>query len=195
MSPAFIIIAFLTLLAAASAMSLRNLVHSALALAVTFAGIAALYLNLDAQFVGFAQILVYVGAVAILIVFAILLTRSGDTPNQAVLAPGWIYGIAISAVVFTMLGWTVLTTSALPKETSAAPAATVKNIGDALMNKYVLPLEIIGLLLTAAMIGAVIIALREPGGKTKMEDGGSKIDKTATPSSILNSPSSSGGHS
>ena len=162
MSPAFIIIAFVTLLAAASAMSLRNLVHSALALTVTFAGIAALYLNLDAQFVGFAQILVYVGAVAILIVFAILLTRSGDTPNEAVLAPGWFYGIAVSAVVFTMLGWTVLTTSALPKETSAVPVATVKNIGDALMNKYVLPLEIIGLLLTAAMIGAVIIALKEP---------------------------------
>ena len=171
MSPAFIIIAFVTLLAAASAMSLRNLVHSALALAVTFAGIAALYLNLDAQFVGFAQILVYVGAVAILIVFAILLTRSGDTPNQAVLAPGWIYGIAISAVVFTMLGWTVLNSSALPKETSSAPAATVKNIGDALMNKYVLPLEIIGPRLTAAMIGAVIIALKEP---SKTDNSGRK---------------------
>jgi NADH-quinone oxidoreductase subunit J len=171
MSPAFIIIAFVTLLAAASAMSLRNLVHSALALTVTFAGIAALYLLLDAQFVGFAQILVYVGAVAILIVFAILLTRSGETPNQAVLAPGWFYGIAVSAVVFTMLGWTVLTTSALPKETSAAPAATVKNIGDALMNKYVLPLEIIGLLLTAAMIGAVIIALKEP---SKTDNAGRK---------------------
>ena len=162
MSPAFIIIAFVTLLAAASAMSLRNLVHCALAFVVAFAGLAAMYLLLDAQFVGFAQILVYVGAIAILIVFAILLTRSGDTPNEAVLAPGWIYGIAISAVVFTMLGWTVLTTSALPKETSVAPVATVKNIGDALMNKYVLPLEVIGLLLTAAMIGAVIIALKEP---------------------------------
>ena len=55
----------------------------------------------------------------------------------------------------------VLTTSALPKETSAAPAVTVKNIGDALMSKYVLPLEIIGLLLTAAMIGAVIIAMKD----------------------------------
>ena len=162
MSPAFIIIAFVTLLAAASAMSLRNLVHAALALTVTFAGLAALYLNLDAQFVGFAQILVYVGAVAILIVFAILLTRSGDTPDQAVLAPGWTYGIAVSAVVFTMLGWAVLNSSALPKENFSAPAATVKNIGEALMSKYVLPLEIIGLLLTAAMIGAVIIALKEP---------------------------------
>ena len=162
MSLPFIIIAFVTLFAAAAAMSLRNLVHCALAFVVAFAGLAAMYLLLDAQFVGFAQILVYVGAIAILIVFAILLTRSGDTPNEAVLAPGWIYGIAVSAVVFTMLGWAVLNSSALPKQTLPAPVATVKDIGDLLMTKYVLPLEIIGLLLTAAMIGAVIIALKEP---------------------------------
>ena len=64
----FAIIAALTLVSAIAAMSLRNLVHCALSLAVTFAGIAAMYLQLDAQFVGFAQILVYIGAVAILIV-------------------------------------------------------------------------------------------------------------------------------
>ena len=162
MSLPLIIIAFVTLFAAAAAMSLRNLVHCALSFVVAFAGLAAMYLLLDAQFVGFAQILVYVGAIAILIVFAILLTRSGDTPNEAVLAPGWIYGIAVSAVVFTMLGWAVLNSSALPKQTLPAPVATVKDIGDLLMTKYVLPLEIIGLLLTAAMIGAVIIALKEP---------------------------------
>jgi NADH-quinone oxidoreductase subunit J len=181
MSLPFILIAFVTLFAAAAAMSLRNLVHCALALAVTFAGLASLYLLLDAQFVGFAQVLVYVGAVAILIVFAILLTRSGEAPNEAVLAPGWIYGIAISAVVFTMLGWTVLTSSALPSPTPVAPAATVKNIGDALMTKYVLPLEVIGLLLTAAMIGAVIIALKEPSksGSSRRESAPSeKLERT-----------------
>ena len=64
------------------------------------------------------EILVYVGAIAILIVFAILLTRSGETPNQAVLTPGWLAGIAVSAMVFTMLGWAVLNSTALPKETS-----------------------------------------------------------------------------
>ena len=158
----FIIIAIVTLFAAAAAMSLRNLVHCALALVVALAGLAALYLQLGAQFVGFAQILVYVGAVAILIVFAILLTGSSDAPNQAVLAPGWFYGIAVSALVFTALGWAVLNSSALPKPDSSAPAATVKNIGQALMEQYVLPLEVIGLLLTAAMIGAVVIALKEP---------------------------------
>jgi NADH:ubiquinone oxidoreductase subunit 6 (subunit J) len=73
-------------------------------------------------------------------------------------------------MVFTLLGWAVLTSSALPKEIAAAPAAPVKSIGDALMSKFVLPLEIVGLVLTAAMIGAVIIALKEdkkdnPGGQ------------------------------
>lgn len=167
MSPVFIILALATLLSAAAAMSLRNLVHCALSLVVTFAGLAALYLQLHAQFVGFAQVLVYIGAVAILIVFAILLTRSGDTPNQAVLAPGWIAGIAISAVVFAALGWAVLNSNAIAKETPAAPDITVKNIGDALMSKYVLPLEVMGLLLTAAMIGAVIIAMRDENKEVK----------------------------
>src|SRR5438132_1197334 len=74
----FTILAALTLVSAIAAMSLRNLVHCALCLIVTFAGLAALFLNLDAEFVGFAQILVYIGAVAILILFAILLTRSSD---------------------------------------------------------------------------------------------------------------------
>lgn len=161
MSPVFIILALVTLLSASAAMSLRNLVHCSLALVVTFAGLAALYLQLHAEFVGFAQILVYVGAVAILIVFAILLTRSGEAPNQAVLAPGWVAGIGVSAIVFAALGWAVLGSNAITKQASVAPEITVKNIGDALMSKYVLPLEVIGLLLTAAMIGAVIIAMKD----------------------------------
>ena len=80
----FIILGLLTLAGAIAAMSLRNLVHCALALTVAFAGLAALYLQLDAQFVGFAQILVYVGAVAILIVFAVLLTRGTELPQQTI---------------------------------------------------------------------------------------------------------------
>ena len=161
MSPFFIITAVVTLLGAAFAMSLRNLVHCALAMAVAFSGIAALYLQLDAQFVGFAEILVYVGAIAILIVFAILLTRSGEAPDQSVLSPGWLAGIVVTVMVFTTLGWAILNSSALTKQIPAAPVATVKNVGDKLMTTFVLPLEIIGLVLTAAMIGAVIIALKE----------------------------------
>jgi hypothetical protein len=75
-----------------------------------------------------------------------------------------------------------------------APEATVKNIGDLLMTRYVLPLEVIGLLLTAALIGAVIIAMRDDSPKAKIEDGGLKMEKPSAPSSILHPPFSSGGH-
>ena len=172
MSLPFIIISVVMLFAAAAAMSLRNLVHCALSLVVALAGLAALYLTLDAQFVGFAQILVYVGAVAILIVFAVLLTRSDAAHNQTVLSPGWGIGIVVAAVFFAVLGWAMLNSPGLPKQMPFAPETTVKNIGDLLMTQYVLPLEVIGLLLTAALIGAVIIAMKEEPSKAKIQDGG-----------------------
>lgn len=142
-------------------MTFRNLVHCALAMAVSFVGLAAIYLQLNAQFVGFAQILVYVGAVAILIVFAILLTRSGDVSNETIVAPGWMTGVGIAVVLFGVLGWAVLNSTALPTESVPVPEATVRQIGDSLMTRYVVPLEVIALLLTAAMIGAVVIAMRD----------------------------------
>lgn len=164
--------AVVTVFAAVAAMSLRNLVHCALMLAVSFSGVAALYLQLNAEFVAFTEILVYVGAVAILIVMAILLTRSGETPENSVLTSGWAAGVAVTAMVFTTLGWAILSSSALPPADAPAPVVSVKNLGDTLMGRYVLPLEIVGLVLTAAMIGAVLIAFKEepkaknPGAKS-----------------------------
>src|SRR5713226_2890235 len=95
----FVLLSIMTLAGAVAAMSLRNLVHCALALTVTFAGLAALYLQLNAQFVGFAQVLVYVGAVAILIVFAILLTRGSDPAGQSTVSGSWQVGGAVAVCV------------------------------------------------------------------------------------------------
>lgn len=162
----FTFIAALTLASAVAAMSLRNLVHCALMLMVTFAGLAAFYLQLDAQFVGFAQILVYIGAVAILIVFAILLTRGSDPPRQSIFSASWVVGVAIAATVFGLLGAIVLSSRAVTHELRPTPEITVRQIGTELMTKYILPLEVIGLLLTAALIGAVLIAMREKGDKS-----------------------------
>ena len=161
MTLSFAIIAVLIIAAATAAMTLRNLVHSALAVAVAFGGLALAYLQLDAQFVGLTQILVYVGAVAILIVFAVLLTRGGEAPEKSVFSATWIWGALITVSVFATLAWAVLHSFASQRELPPQPDATVKQIGDALMTKFVLPLEVIGLLLTAALIGAVIIAMRE----------------------------------
>lgn len=161
MTPAFLIIAALTIAAAAAAMTLRNLIHCALAVAVAFVGLAAAYLQLNAQFVGFAQILVYVGAVAILIVFAALLTRGGEPSAEAVFSISWFAGVGVTLAVLAVLTWAITKSAVSRREITLAPEAAVKQIGDALMTKYVLPLEVIGLLLTAALIGAVIIAMRD----------------------------------
>ena len=143
---------------------MKNTVHCALALTVAFAGLALLFLTLDAQFAGFAQILVYVGAVAILVVFAILLTRGHEIPIDGVFSRTWIVGLVIAAGVFAVLGWAVLASvHALPNEL-AVPVVTVHDIGNALVGHYVLPLEIVALLLTAATIGAVMVALHEKEG-------------------------------
>jgi|SRR6185437_15963644 len=161
----FAIIAAVTIAAGVAAMSLRNLVHCALALTVAFAGLAAAYLQLGAQFVGFAQVLVYVGAVAILIVFAILLTRGAESPQQSVFSSGWIAGIVVAVVVLGVLVYAIAKSSVLQGPAPPQPEVTVHQIGEALMNKFVLPLEVVGLLLTAALIGAVIIAMKEEGKK------------------------------
>src|SRR5215831_9813242 len=108
MNIVFAIIAVVTIAAGVAAMSLRNLVHCALALTVAFAGLAAAFLQLDAQFVGFAQILVYVGAVAILIVFAILLTRGGEAPEKSVFSSSWLAGLVVALAVFGVLAWTIV---------------------------------------------------------------------------------------
>jgi NADH-quinone oxidoreductase subunit J len=160
----FIILAILTLTSAVAAMSLRNLVHCALSLVVTLVGLAALFLRLHAEFVGFAQILVYVGAVAILVVFAILLTRSSESSRPVPLpitSATW-WGVAAAGGVFLTIASAVLATSWVHDDALAVPAASVRVIGEKLMSDFVVPLEVVGLLLTAAMIGAAIIALQEP---------------------------------
>jgi NADH-quinone oxidoreductase subunit J len=163
MSIVFYLIAGIAVAGALAAVLLKNTVHCALALTVAFAGLALMFLELDAQFAGFAQILVYIGAVAILVVFAILLTRGSETPKGTVYSRNWIVGLVTAAGIFAMLGWAVLHSAlALPHETST-PSVTVMDIGNALMGRYVLPLEIVALLLTAALIGAVIVAMHEKG--------------------------------
>ena len=169
MSFVFYVLTVLTVAGALAAMLLKNTVHCALALTVAFAGLALLFLNLDAQFAGFAQILVYVVAVAILVVFAILLTRGSETPRDGVFSRTWLAGLAIAAAVFAVLSWAVLqSVRVLPHETSV-PDVTVKQIGVALVGRYVLPLEIVAVLLTAALIGAVIVAMHEKVGHEKEE--------------------------
>lgn len=142
-------------------MSLRNLVHSVLALVLAFVGLAAVYLQLGAQFIGLAQILVYVGAVAILIVFAVLLTRDTGTTSTSILGSSWIGSGTVGLAIFGILAWAICHSATSRGATLPQPEASMQQIGRALMLQFALPLEIIGVLLTVALIGAVTIAMQE----------------------------------
>ena len=157
----FTIFAILTVAGAVAAMSLRNLVHSVLALVLAFVGLAAVYLQLGAQFIGFAQILVYVGAVAILIVFAVLLTRDTGATSTSILSSSWIGSGTVSLAIFGILAWGIRHSAISRGATLPQPEASMQQIGSALMLRFALPLEIIGVLLTVALIGAVTVAMQE----------------------------------
>jgi len=157
----FAIFAILTVAGAVAAMSLRNLIHSVLALTLAFAGLAVVYLQLGAQFVGLAQILVYIGAVAILVVFAILLTRDRKIIQQSIFSSSWKGSGVVVLAVFGVLAWATCHSAVSQRIVPPQPEATMRQIGNVLMLQFALPLEIVGLLLTVALIGAVTIAVHD----------------------------------
>jgi NADH-quinone oxidoreductase subunit J len=167
MTIVFLILAALTIAGTAAAMGLRNPIHCILALTVGLVGLATLYLQLGAQFVGFTQVLVYVGAVAILAVFAIMMTQGGKMDVEHRPLPkmsALLAGGSVAGAVFAVLAWAILA-APTGQTSSAQPLASVAEIGQALMHKFVLPLEIMALLLTAALIGAVILAMPQERDK------------------------------
>jgi NADH-quinone oxidoreductase subunit J len=154
---AFVILAAVMLVSALAVVLLRNIVHCALFLALSFLSVAGLYVLLNAEFLAAVQVLIYAGAVMILLLFAIMLTQRANSPasnppnSQAALAA--VVAVAlfgILAVVFTRTNWLI------GPSASAQPNTEV--LGRALFDYYVLPFEIASVLLLVAMIGAIVIA-------------------------------------
>src|SRR5205814_4370132 len=125
-SVAFLVIAIITLSGALAAATLRKLVHAALCLVIAFVGLAAFFFLLGAEFVGLVQVFVYVGAVAVLIVFTILLTRR-DVEDTG--GPNWV-GAIIAIAVFGGLLWAILKTQTLAIAALPIEPLTVKRVGD-----------------------------------------------------------------
>jgi NADH:ubiquinone oxidoreductase subunit 6 (subunit J) len=162
MELAFWTIAAITVIGALLAMTLRNLLYCILSLVAFFIGIAAFFFFLQAEFIAAVQILIYVGAVAVLVLFAIMLTRNitgMETIQQ--LGGTWWASASLALLVAMMLGWAVLSEAKYP--TFAAPdvESSAKAIGETMMNNWVVPLELVAVLLTVAMIGAIVIAMEE----------------------------------
>jgi NADH:ubiquinone oxidoreductase subunit 6 (subunit J) len=153
------IIALVTVGAAVVAMSGRNLLHSVLLLTVSWAGVAAFYLWAGAEFVAFAQLLVYVGAISMAVLFAVLLTRRSrdDLAAPPASRSRGIYailaGVAVAAVLLGAVSLAPLSSAPTPP-----PSVTVRQLGDQLMGPHAASLLVIAALLTVALIGAVVLA-------------------------------------
>ena len=156
-SVAFLVIAVSTLSGAFAAATLRKLIHAALCLVIAFVGVAAYFFLLGAEFVGLVQVFVSVGAVAVLIVFTILLTRREVNGTRGI---NW-GGAIVALAVFGGLLWTILKTKSLAIPALQIEPLTVKRIGEVLMTNYVWPLQCVGLVLTAALIGALVLVMEE----------------------------------
>lgn len=165
MNEAFWILSAVTVLGALLAISLRNLVHCVLSLILFFLGIAGHYFLLRAEFLGVAQILIYIGAVAILILFAIMLTRNvtgTEIPSESLGGKWWV-GFATALILAVIVIVSLNQATSIDVEPAGTPEAAVGEIGKHLVTTAVVPLEVLAVLLTAALIGAVVIALEERG--------------------------------
>ena len=163
----FWILSTVAVVGALFAVRLRNLVHGVFSLLVFFAALAGLFLLLMAEFIAAVQVLVYIGAVGILLLFAIMLTErvTGDDARR-VSSRGWFWGLAAAIAVFVVLLLPAIQQTDLPK-TAQHVKPSIEELGKQLMNPYAVTLEVLALLLTAALIGAVANA---QGAKPKEED-------------------------
>ncbi|MCL4384989.1 MAG: NADH-quinone oxidoreductase subunit J [Cyanobacteria bacterium] len=151
----------------------RHIIHSALYLALTLLCVATYFILLKAEYLAVVQIMVYIGAVVVMILFALMLTRTyvGEATNisnkQVGIAAAvsvlllWALGIII---YITRNGFTWINTDNIP-------VLSVKDLGAILFSKYVLPFEIISLLILGSLIGSVVLAMKEKNGNYDKKDG------------------------
>lgn len=157
----FWVLAIAMVFSAMRVVTTRNVVHAALYLVVTLMGAAALYILLFAEFVAWVQVLVYVGAIIVLMLFGLMLTRApigeGDFDNdQKPLAA------LVALAVFGVTSW-ILVQAFDGQEIGYArtEGTTTSQVGEEIFSKYVLPFEVVSMLLLAALVGAVLIARRD----------------------------------
>ena len=159
---AFYVIAIPMVIGALKVVTTKNVVHAALYLVVVLLGMAGQFILLGAEFIAATQLLVYVGAIVVLFLFGIMLTRAqlgkdpevDNEPSQRVL------GGLVAAILLTVMGYAIYDSYdqvALPEER----VQTVAQVSDSIFSTYLVPFEAISVLLLAALIGAIVLARRD----------------------------------
>lgn len=152
----FYMVAGITVFFALRTVTSRNVFHSAIFLALTLMGVACVYLYLDAEFLAIIQILIYVGAIATLIIFAIMLTtRIQDRAIRQVNRQVFVSGII--ALFFFLFFVHIIIKNPWQASSIGTGPLTLAQLGSCLMTNYVLPFEVASLILLAALVGAIVI--------------------------------------
>lgn len=163
MNAVLAVIALATIGTAVAALSRRNLLHSVLLFAVSWAGVAAFYLWAGAEFAAFAQVIVYIGAISMAVLFAVLLTRHSrdDVAAEPAARSRGLYAVLAGAAVAAVL---LAAVAGAPLGTAPGPArsVSVRQIGELLMGPHAAALLVVGVLLTVALLGAVVLAAGDP---------------------------------
>ena len=179
---AFVLLGALALGAGALAVTTARVVHAALWLAVSLAAVAGCFLLLAAELLVWIQVLIYVGAVVVLVLFALMLTRAptGPTPSAPrgrVVVAGLVAMATAAVLLVTLLG----AVGGERIDLDAALDGTAAAMGGALFSGWVLPFEALSVLLLAALIGAIALTRREPGHATRDSSGRTTPRPVATP--------------
>jgi NADH-quinone oxidoreductase subunit J len=155
----FVILSAVALVGAVGAVTSRNIFHSALFLVLSFIGVAGFYVLLEAELLAMIQLLVYVGAIAILIIFAIMLSRRLMSSEFKARNEQWILALLAAVVLFAVLA-VVLWFVQWPTAQAEAPTDAIVMLGEALVSpdQFLLPFEVASVLLLVALVGAVIVA-------------------------------------
>ncbi len=158
----FLITGAIILGSALMVVTTRNLIHAALWLIVTLFGVAVLYALLNAGFLAVVQVVIYIGAIAILFIFAIMLTRKEMRDRGAQMNRAWWFSAIIAILTFGGLAWLLQGWSGFSKAAADIPSGfdAVSQLGNALVSPdaFVLPFEVASVLLLAALVGAVYVA-------------------------------------
>ena len=157
---AFWIIAIAMAMAAIGVVTMKNIVHAALALVIVLAGVAAQYIVLQAEFLGIVQVLIYIGAVIVLFLFGIMLTRSPMRKTAEYDNDQRILAGLVSLLIFGVLASLLSSQFSGDKLRLGQPTQTA-TIADSIFRTYVIGFEVVSMLLLAALVGAIVLARRD----------------------------------
>ena len=166
----FLIVAFVTLVSGFMVVTTRNLIHAALWLVATLFGVAIVYTLLNANFLAVVQVVVYIGAIAILFIFAVMLTRKDMLDQGPQMNKNWWFGALLAVLTFGGLFFLLQGWSGMSKTAAVFPSGfdAVAELGNELVSPagYVLPFEVASVLLVAALVGAVYVAFNPRSGNS-----------------------------